>query len=822
MRLLTALILLATPLPGQDPAGHWAFDGNLANQRLEESYGKGSLNATAEIAPSIWGSRINFGQTLANESSPQYLSLPNLAELDPGTSDFSISVWLKRTSNSGSTAGIIDALGGIGNGFQLFFQADNSIRVRLDDTDNQSVIADTSGPQFALNTWRHCYLAIDRQNDRVHILLDGTEATPAGGIDISTLTGSLTPNQNWWIGNLNNSTPSHGDLDDLAIFQRLLTPEEISKLASGKTILSQFPPAPGIPRVEIDPPSGVLPSDRTVTLSSEPDLIIRYTTDGSEPTELSPLYTAPILLEGDLQIRARSFSGANPGPISEANYLRIPADSPNVLIIIADDLGFNDLGCYGAAAVATPALDQLAAQGLRFTQFTTSGPGDLASQYALLTGRLAARSNLPETIPPSTSGLDSREWTLAESLRKSDYQTALIGTWYLGTNPTNQGFTLFYGLPNSIIHSPPLVENDTTITPTPRAETLLGMMTTRASTFLDGLAPSDSFFLCFSPPSLPATGTSLLGDYGNRIEALDQSIATLLAKLNETNRADNTLVIFLSDSGADRNTGTFPTGSNGQLRDGKNTTWEGGLRSPFIARWHGVIAPGEDSQAVLWLPDLFPTISVLCQSYLPTDRPLDGRDESALLLGAVKKPRFDKTIFSYRYSASDYQLATVRTGAWKLHKTRINSDPENSIIATPPLLYQLEVDPTERIRRESSEPTLVATLDSKITAHQTTLTGPQLPAPLPAILGNSGVTPVPVGSTTFKLNFQRPATSLNEHYFLQHSNDLMNWDDLPLSAFIEQIEFLMDGTERVHLVISASSFSPSSSSRFIRIKSTRP
>ena len=287
MRLLTALIIPTIPLHGQEPAGHWAFDGNLASQRLEESYGRETLNATAEIVPSIWASRINFGQTLANESSPQYLSLPNLDELAPGASDFSISVWLKRTSNSGSTAGIIDALGCIGNGFQLFFQADNSIRVRLDDTDNQTVIADTSGPQFALNTWRHCYLAIDRQNDRAHILLDGIEATTAGGIDISSLTGSLTPNQNWWIGTLNSSTPSHGEIDDLAIFQRLLTPEEISDLASGKTILSLFPPAPEIPRVEIDPPSGLLPAGNLGTLTGEPDLEIRYTTDGTEPTKSS-------------------------------------------------------------------------------------------------------------------------------------------------------------------------------------------------------------------------------------------------------------------------------------------------------------------------------------------------------------------------------------------------------------------------------------------------------------------------------------------------------------------------------------------------------
>ncbi len=735
-------------------------------------------------------------------------------------------MWLKRTSNSGSTAGIIDALGCIGNGFQLFFQADNSIRVRLDDTDNQTVIADTSGPQFALNTWRHCYLAIDRQNDRAHILLDGIEATTAGGIDISSLTGSLTPNQNWWIGTLNSSTPSHGEIDDLAIFQRLLTPEEISDLASGKTILSLFPPAPEIPRVEIDPPSGLLPAGNLGTLTGEPDLEIRYTTDGTEPTKSSPLYTAPILLDGINQILARSFSGNNPGPISEANYLHLPAKAPNVLLIIADDLGFNDLGCNGAASVATPNLDRLAYEGLRFTQFTTTGPGDLASQYALLTGRLTIRASLPETITTSTLGLDPNEWTLAESLRKNDYKTALIGAWHLGDRspsyPTAKGFSLFYGLTKDIELSPPLLENSTIINPTPQAGTLLNLMTSRATVFLDGLAANDSFFLCFAPPSLPATGTSLLGDYGNRIEALDQSVGNLLTKLDQLDRSNDTLVVFLSDSGADRNTGTFSTGSNGQLRDGKDTTWEGGLRTPFIARWPGVIAPGEDSQAVIWIPDLFPSISAICQSYLSFDRPLDGRDESALILGAVKEAKTEKTIFSYRYATSDYQLATVRSGPWKLHKTRINSDPENTTSTAPPLLYQLEVDPTERIRRESSEPTHVATLDSKITVHQTTLTGPQLPAPRPAILGVSGITPVPVASSTFEFNFHRPATSLNEHYFLQHSSDLMSWDDLPLSAFIGQSEILMDGTERVQLVIPSSTFPSTSSSRFIRIKSTRP
>ncbi|BDS08917.1 hypothetical protein NT6N_39570 [Oceaniferula spumae] len=823
-RIFASLLLSSQFVAAQRPAGHWAFDGEDGAKRLEESYGRTELNAAESGGAASWQTRAGFGYSLAIGSTSNYLSVPNLEQISPGNDSFSLSVWLKRDSiNSGS--GIFDALSGTGTGYQLFVQSNNILRLRLDDDQGHSVNVDTTSTLINTNTWLHIYAEVDRASNTAKIFINGTEST-GGGVNISALTGDIIPDQPLQIGTLNGGSPTDGSLDDAAIFLRKLTPAELSAIAGGATIVSQFPP---LPSVEITPDSTILRPGDTISLSSAPGTTIYYTLDGSDPTESSPSYSGPFTLTNSAKVKARVFSGganSTGGPITSAYFTLIPEQKPNVILIVADDLGFNDLGCYGAATVATPNLDALAYSGVRFTQFTTSGPSDVAAQYALLTGRVVARSAMSDIVASGSTGIDRREWTLHEAMKKSGYHTAMIGAWHLGdatgSHPTAMCTDLFYGLPYSPSLSPfpPLVENATVIDASPAPANLLDQMTQRAKSWL---STSDGpFFLCFQPPSMTSTGNSLLGAYGNRIEAMDQAVGEILATLQSEGLDSNTLVIFISDSGANRNTGSYPTGSNGQLRDGKGTTWEGGIRTPVIARWPGVIPAGVDSQALVWLPDLFPSLLEIIQGWAPGDRTLDGISQPNTLLGGETVPDISRVLFSYRHESVDWALTTVRQGPWKLHRSYINSDPINGISATAPLLYQVENDPTERIQRQSTHGTVVNELQALVTAQQNSLQGNQLPPIEPVKLTVTDIDDSQPGK--LRITFTRPAASLNDHYLLQHSNDLDDWDDLPLTNFIQSTTLLADEREQVIIEVlhNHPGFNSPDGKHFIRIQSNQP
>lgn len=817
MKIPLAFLFSTLTLAAQFPAGHWNFDGETVEKRLQESYRTSTLDASERDGSSTWQDREGFGQVLANGTNLPYLAIPNRPEIAPGSGDFSLSLWIRRTSGNGATAGILDALDGIGTGFQLFF-LNNLIRVRLDDDQGNVVLVDSTSPQFFLNRWIHLVLSVDRQNEVARLYVDATEITPPGGVGLANLTGSLTPNQDWWVGRLNTDNPAHGQIDDLAIFPRLLTSTERTRLASGSPVLTLFPPTPPLPGVVIAPASGVLTAGTPITLTGNGLDEIRYTLDGTDPDASSPRYTQPLVITEPTEVRARGFLDGNPGPLSLRSFVVVPATPPHVLLIVADDLGFNDLGCYGAVSVRTPHLDALASEGLRFTQFTTTGPGDLAARHALLTGRLAARANLPDRLSPSDPGLDPREWTLAESLRKRNYETALIGSWHLGplpeSHPRRQGFSLFHGLPYSLDQNPPLVENDTTLEASPDPATLLAPFTTRAEQFLTAQSAGQPFFLCLDVPSLPAAGDSYLGSYGNRVEALDAAVGRLLDTLEAENLSDNTLVVFLSDSGADRRRGVFPGGSNGQLRDGAGTTWEGGVRTPLIIRWPAAIPGGRDSRALLSLADLAPTLMELCGSHAPDDRTIDGQSEPAILLGSTTTPRPDKSVFTYRDTQASWELATARSGPWKLHRVRLNSDPENTVTASPPLLYQVEEDPSERIRRENDEASRLAQINSLVEAKVESVATDQLPPALSPLLNQPTLSPG--DHSSLLLTFQRPATSLNDFYLIEVSNDLQQWDPFPLADFVDDTSFLDGQVEEVTLRLSGDFLSPPP--RFLRLK----
>lgn len=810
----------------RDPAAHWSFD---PPDRLAEAYKRTSLSLAEANGASSWSTRSGFGDILANGVNTPYLSATNQTALDPGLGDFSLSMWSRRTSDDTGVAGLLDALSGAAvSGWQLFYQGNDTLRLRLDDNLGNTVNADTTSSQLSLNNWRNIIVTVDRSAKRARFYVDGAEVAPIGGVNIASLAGAITPDQNLYIGGFNGTDAAKGQLDDVAFFKRLLTPAEIAAINAngGVPILTLYPAVAPLPGVAVSPvPGTILRGSQTVSLTSTPGAVIRYTLDGSEPTANSQVYDTALDLSTTTTVKSRVTDGARLGPVTAATFLRIPNNPPNVLLIVADDFGFNDLGCYGAASVATPRLDWLSYEGQRFTQFTTTGPGEASSQFALLTGRLAKRGNVAPTVQPGGIGIDTREWTFAEAFRKAGYHTAFIGSWLLGnqpgSGPNDQGFALFHGLPwaSTLIPAPPLMENGNVLNPTP--SNIMESLVTRAESEIAARAASP-FLIVFQPPSLPTTGNSLLGTYGNWIEAIDTATGRLLDQLTTSGVSNNTLVIFASDGGANRNVSMYPSGSNGQLRDGKGSTWEGGVRGPFIVRWPGVIPPGIN-QAVLWQPDLHRTLIDIINGYQPDDRPFDGVSRPDVLLGVRTRPDDGTKLFLHRHTGSSYALQAVRSGPWKLHLAAINTDPENTASTTTPLLFDLLQDPTEHVNRSTDLPSVVTSLQQTLAAHEATFTSPvpQLPVARDAFLG-------PVRSSTSRLTentatftFSRPKDSLNDHYTLQTGNDLNGWTDLSIDPYIVVTPGNAD-TENVEVTVPLETLSGHAPKFFVRLKSARP
>ncbi len=356
------------------------------------------------------------------------------------------------------------------------------------------------------------------------------------------------------------------------------------------------PPAPPQPAlITILPESGLIDAGDLITLESDlPGTEIRYTLDGTEPDAASTLYSGPFPLASSATVKAVGVRDGVPGPVAVKSYtVRVSIGTPNLLLVVGRGVGSGDLHCCGGVNINTPALDGLAREGVRFTQYTTTGPGGAASQFGLLSGRVAARSGMEGgVVPKGANGWQAEEWTLAEALRKSGYETAFIGEWLLGdaegSHPNDQGFECFYGLPSDVSTDPPLSANREVLEETPDPALLLDQLTLRAEEYIGSSAAP--FALVFQAPALSAGGDSLAGSHGNRIEALDRSVGRLLAALEARGVSGETLVVFVSDGGAPR---AEDGGSNAVLRDGAGSTWEGGLRGPMIARLPGKLPAGQ-------------------------------------------------------------------------------------------------------------------------------------------------------------------------------------------------------------------------------------
>lgn len=403
---------------------------------------------------------------------------------------------------------------------------------------------------------------------------------------------------------------------------------------------------------------------------------------------------------------------------------------PNVVLLFADDMGYGDAGTYGHPTIRTPHLDRMAREGMRLTQFYSASPACTASRYALLTGRLPVRSGFSWVLyPQSERGLHPREVTLAEGLKQAGYATAAYGKWHLGTTragylPLQQGFDEYFGLPYSNDMRPPrwapipLMEGNDTLATNPDQSTLTRRYTERGLDFIQRHRDQPFFlYLPYAMPHLPLApgaafaGQSPRGRYGDVIEEIDWSVGQILEVLRAYGLAEQTLVVFTSDNGPWIIKGARG-GSAGLLRDGKGSTWEGGIRAPMIAWAPGRIPAGTVQQTPVTTMDLYTSILRWAGQAPPTDRPVDGRDVRAVLTGAADSLEATPLFF---YGPDS--LHAVRHGPWKLHVRTSSQTGAQYFDGAVPLLFHLEHDPSEQYDLSEAYPEVVERLTRLIETH---------------------------------------------------------------------------------------------------------
>jgi uncharacterized sulfatase len=417
---------------------------------------------------------------------------------------------------------------------------------------------------------------------------------------------------------------------------------------------------------------------------------------------------------------------------------------PNIIVILCDDLGYGDLGCYGNRAIRTPAIDRLAAEGVRFTDFYSSATICSPSRYGLLTGRYPVRGGINEALSPGdmpfaisllnwlarmtgklgvvdiqegnwVDGIPDDEITLASALKVAGYSTGMVGKWHLGDfsskpqyNPRKFGFDEFFGVPHSNDMRPfPLYRNEQELEPDIKLDQarLTGLYTKEATDFIEK-SKQEPFFLYIAHtfPHEPLFASnkfkdkSRVGKYGDVVEELDGSVSEIAQCLKKNGLAENTIIVFTSDNGP------WYEGSTGGLRGRKGQSYDGGYRVPFIVRWPGHIPAGSVCSAPAMNLDLFPTLAAAAGITLPTDRAIDGKDIRGLLSGQASASPHD-VLYLYHFE----ELEGVRSGSWKYFRningyiwpqpvdkpTNFMGEIGKGPFRNWPNLYNLEVDREE-------------------------------------------------------------------------------------------------------------------------------
>ena len=396
---------------------------------------------------------------------------------------------------------------------------------------------------------------------------------------------------------------------------------------------------------------------------------------------------------------------------------------PNIIVIVADDLGFGDLHSYGSK-LSTPNLDAMAQQGIQFNQFYSASPVCTPSRAGLLTGRYAPRTGLPDVLQANdTKGILASETTMAQLLKGAGYSTMCVGKWHVGSlpqfMPNNRGFDQFYGVPYSADMDPlPLMQNLTVIEPKATLNTLTQRYTQQAVNFISNSQGAPFFlYMAHSFPHIPLAmspafkGSTGKGRYADTIAEIDWSVGQVLQALQTNNLDNNTLVVFTSDHGP------WYQGSPGNLRGRKGETFDGGMRVPFIARFPGMIAPGQvNSTGVASALDLFPTVAGLSGAPLPGN-PMDGVDIWSMMTG--QQDSVQRDVFLYIDSV---YIQAARLGPWKLHVARQNLPPwipvpdggRWNLPLRNPELYNLTSDPGESLNVAPDNPQVVADILARI------------------------------------------------------------------------------------------------------------
>ncbi len=420
---------------------------------------------------------------------------------------------------------------------------------------------------------------------------------------------------------------------------------------------------------------------------------------------------------------------------------------PNIVLIVADDLGSGDLSCYGCPDIRTPNIDSLARSGLRFTQCYANAPECTPTRAALLTGRYQQRvgglecaigvgdvGRYDEAIwlaQRGELGLPATELTLPRLLKRSGYATACFGKWHLGYRPkfrpSRHGFDTWFGILGGNADyftyreeggRYVLYENDR---PARRKGYLTDLIAEEALAWLKQKARRPFFlYLAFTAPHTPiqdpdefdpVTGTAPRRQghrptYARMVERMDARVGDVLAELDRRGLHEDTIVIFISDNGADSN------GSNGRLRGGKGSLWEGGIRIPCLLRWPRVLAAGRDIDQVAITMDLAPTLLAAARVPMPGRHRFDGVNLLPVLEG--RQAPFARTLF-WRYKRGEARRKAVRRGTMKL----VVDDGRTE-------LHDLARDETEQHDLAGAEKDVVAEMSRLLTAWEQSVEAPRL------------------------------------------------------------------------------------------------
>lgn len=414
---------------------------------------------------------------------------------------------------------------------------------------------------------------------------------------------------------------------------------------------------------------------------------------------------------------------------------------PNIVLIFTDDQGYQDVGVFGAPDFETPNLDQMAAEGVRFTDFYVAQGVCSASRAALLTGCYSNRVSIHGALMPNAPiGLNLEETTLAEICKSQGYATAMVGKWHLGDYqeflPTHQGFDQYFGLPYSNDMWPkhpnndhfdfprlPVYENDSIVGYLDEDQNMLTTQyTERAVQFIEENKDQPFFlYVAHSMPHVPLyvsdkfRGKSENGLYGDVIMEIDWSVGQILETLKAQGLDENTLVIYTSDNGPWLSYGNH-AGSALPLREGKGTALEGGVREPCIMRWPGHIPAGVVQDKPAMTIDILPTVANLIEAPLP-ERKIDGMNIWPLI---AHEEGAENPHEAYYYYYKRNELHGMRMGKWKLyfpHEYRSMEgrpggkdgmpEPYNNHVKMGLELYDLENDISETTNVADEYPEVV-------------------------------------------------------------------------------------------------------------------